>query len=190
MGVQCFDAQNCHNQSLRRDSYNMMMKYLFMNNYRGFSNAVVPLIDVNFLVGENSSGKTSVLSLLKILSAPSLFMGSMFGGGDEVLFGHFNEAVSAHSPDRSFFSVGMVEERPFPDREDDRPKTTGILLTFRDQSGVPKISRLTVGVGKHSLSLNITDDKLFYRENAVVNSSAKLISAEDMKESLQQWSLS
>lgn len=36
---------------------------LYVDNFRGFSDAYVPLTDINFLVGENSSGKTSLLSL-------------------------------------------------------------------------------------------------------------------------------
>jgi AAA ATPase domain len=84
-----------------------MKKYLFLDNYRGFSNVIVPLVDVNFLVGENSSGKTSVLGLLRILSNPSLFMGEVFGSTDGVQFGHFNEVVSAHATDRSYFRVGF-----------------------------------------------------------------------------------
>lgn len=33
------------------------MKYLYMDNFRGFQDTLLPLKDVNFFVGENSSGK-------------------------------------------------------------------------------------------------------------------------------------
>ena len=45
-----------------------MSTYVYMDNYRGFSNAAIPLRQVNFLVGENSTGKTSFLELLDVLS--------------------------------------------------------------------------------------------------------------------------
>jgi AAA ATPase domain len=163
-----------------------MMKYLFMDNYRGFSNAFVPLLDVNFLVGENSTGKTSVLSLLKILSSPNFFMGAMFGGGEEVLFGHFNEVVSAHAKDRSFFSVGMVEERQIPGEKG--LQIVGMLATFRDHSGIPKISRLTFGVGKDSVTIGISNDHLLYKEAAISISKSKSFNSEDMKALVEKWS--
>jgi len=31
---------------------------LYVDNFRGFRDTYVPIADVNFLVGENSSGKT------------------------------------------------------------------------------------------------------------------------------------
>ena len=33
----------------------------YVDNFRGFSDTYVPISDVNFFVGENSSGKTSLL---------------------------------------------------------------------------------------------------------------------------------
>src|SRR4051812_3768119 len=43
-----------------------MKFHLFIDNFRGFSDAHIPLTEVNFLVGENSTGKTSVLGLLNL----------------------------------------------------------------------------------------------------------------------------
>jgi predicted ATP-dependent endonuclease of OLD family len=52
------------------------MKYfLFVDNFRGFQDTCIPITDVNFLVGENSTGKTSMLSLIKLFSGPDFFMG-------------------------------------------------------------------------------------------------------------------
>ncbi len=39
------------------------MIYLFVDNFRGFTNTFIPIEDVNFLVGENSTGKTYIFSL-------------------------------------------------------------------------------------------------------------------------------
>src|ERR1039458_4055439 len=96
-----------------------MKRFLFLDNYRGFSNQIVPLLDVNFMVGENSTGKTSLLKMMKMMSTPELLLGaSAFGRPAEVMFGHFNEMASIHSEDRSYFRLGSIDE--FPDSP--RPK--------------------------------------------------------------------
>ena len=159
-----------------------MKKLLFIDNYRGFSNTIVPLVDVNFMVGENSTGKTSLLGLLRILSSPSLFMGPGFRGGDEVQFGHFNEMVSAHATDRGYFTIGFVEENNHP-RKVGVKLLSRTLLTYRDQSGIPKLSRLTCSAGDHEISLNITGDIVRYKTSPNLN----VANAEDLKMSLKSW---
>jgi predicted ATP-dependent endonuclease of OLD family len=41
------------------------MRYVFMHNFRGFSETLLPLRQTTFLVGENSAGKSSVLGANK-----------------------------------------------------------------------------------------------------------------------------
>jgi predicted ATP-dependent endonuclease of OLD family len=67
------------------------MQYLYLDNFRGFQTANIPIRDVNFLVGENSTGKTSLLSVLRIFSSPHFMMGDAIDD-EEPLFGHFEEA--------------------------------------------------------------------------------------------------
>lgn len=55
-----------------------MDKFIFLDNYRGFTDTLVPIKDVNFLVGENSTGKTSVLAILKLLSPPDFWLQNEF----------------------------------------------------------------------------------------------------------------
>lgn len=38
------------------------MKTLYLNNYKGFEKTFIPFLDVNFFVGENSTGKTMLIS--------------------------------------------------------------------------------------------------------------------------------
>lgn len=45
---------------------------LYLDNFRGFKDTYIPLEDVNFFVGENSVGKTSVLKVLNFLSGEVL----------------------------------------------------------------------------------------------------------------------
>jgi AAA ATPase-like protein len=88
-----------------------MRKYLFVDNFRGFDNAYVPILDVNFLVGENSTGKTSFLGLLKLIASQRVMFHHDFGDED-VNFGNFGDMVSAHSKDRTYFTIGIAQDYP------------------------------------------------------------------------------
>ena len=82
-----------------------MKKYIFIDNFRGFKNAFIPIVDVNFLVGQNSTGKTSVLGLLKLLSTPQLLLGGSLSD-DDINFGNFRDMVSAHAEDQTYLGLG------------------------------------------------------------------------------------
>ena len=51
-----------------------MTTYVYIDNFRGFTASWIPLTQVTFLVGENSTGKTSFLELLETLSAMSFWV--------------------------------------------------------------------------------------------------------------------
>jgi predicted ATPase len=85
------------------------LQYVYLNNFRGFTRALVPLRDCNFLVGENSTGKSSFLSLLKLLSKPEFYFQARFSFGEETSPAAFNDLVSAWSPDHGFFDVGTLD---------------------------------------------------------------------------------
>ena len=74
---------------------------LYVNNYRGFSKTFIKLTDVNFLLGENSTGKTSILSLINIISNQKFWFSQEFNT-DEVELGYFSEIISAN-PTEPFF---------------------------------------------------------------------------------------
>jgi AAA domain, putative AbiEii toxin, Type IV TA system len=141
------------------------MRYLYLDNFRGFDNANIPIRDVNFLVGENSTGKTSFLNMLKILSNPVFIMSSGESSGmgemmdEELVFGHFAEMVSAHSEDQSYFRVGSIIEP-----RSKKQQYSGILLTYKKVSGLAKISRITCTVRGKEISIWFRDDKVFYKK--------------------------
>jgi predicted ATPase len=137
-----------------------MNHYLFIDNFRGFSNARIPITQVNFLVGENSTGKTSVLGLLKLFAGPQFLFRQEFGD-EEVSFGHFSDMVSAHSADQTFFRVGLVWE------ERKREKAAGIpvgwLCTFREEEGLPRLSRFTFCRATEKISLQFAGNDVHYK---------------------------
>lgn len=126
------------------------MKYhLFVDNFRGFRDTCIPITDVNFLVGENSTGKTSILSLLKLFSGPGFLMGQEFDD-EGVSFRNFSDMVSAHSPDPSYFHIGFAAE--FEERKTEK-EATGWLFTFRESQGRPRLAKCTFCRGKQKITL-------------------------------------
>src|SRR6266700_2651669 len=97
-----------------------MKYYLFVDNFRGFTDTCIPIADVNFLVGENSTGKSSLLGLIKLFSGPGFLMGQDFSD-DVVGFGHFLDVVSANSTDQTYFRIGFTSD--LTERKDNRKRT-------------------------------------------------------------------
>jgi len=94
---------------------------------------------VNFLVGENSTGKTSILGVLQLMSLPNFWLGSSFGL-EPGSFGNFRDAVSANSADSSYFRIGIIgTERS--DDDNKKKSITGVLMTFVEREGVPALAR-------------------------------------------------
>lgn len=114
------------------------MRYLYLDNFRGFENTFIPIKDVNFLVGENSTGKSSVLALINLLGSFSFWLNQEFND-ENVELGAFKDIVSAHSDNRSTFRVGVLEcdvDSAFPSANQNT-----FLLTFEDQKGQPIVKR-------------------------------------------------
>jgi hypothetical protein len=112
------------------------MRTLYVDNYRGFASTWIPIADVNFLVGENSTGKTSILSLINVLGSFDFWFHQEFNN-TEVELGAFRDILSASRPDADSFSVGVIEcadDGVFP--SDDQ---CTFLMTFVQQSGMPRL---------------------------------------------------
>ena len=112
------------------------MKYLYVDNYRGFSNTFIPIEDVNFFVGENSTGKSSILALIYLLGSPEFWFSQEFNT-DEVELGSFKDIVSINSETNNYFRVGVIECDPAAEFPTERQHT--FLMTFAEEKGIPKI---------------------------------------------------
>lgn len=156
-----------------------VMRYLYLDNFRGFSKSTIPIMDVNFLVGENSAGKTSLLTMMRTLAFPPAFMDlSTFSGENFPTFGHFTEMVSAHSSNRKYFRVGMIGSGSKKGNSTD----TGILLTYIESAGLPKVSTLTYLDTGREVSLQFKNKTVFFK-----NKSVDRASSEKMSTQLQRW---
>jgi hypothetical protein len=136
-----------------------MRYYLYIDNFRGFSNTYIPITDVNFLVGENSTGKTSVLSLLKLFSGGRFLIARQFGD-EHVNFGHFSDIVSAHAEDKSYFTVGIISE----ESNGDKPSVAiGSLITYTPDEGVPRIAAFTFCRGTEKVVISFHGQTAYYK---------------------------
>ena len=80
------------------------MPVLYFDNFRGFNKTFLPLKNVNFFVGENSSGKTSVLKLIKILSDHRFWFTQEFNS-EEAELGYYSEIASYANKTKKYFEI-------------------------------------------------------------------------------------
>jgi len=154
------------------------MKYLFLNNCRGFSNSYIPIYDVNFLVGENSTGKTSVLKLIKLLSSPQFWFNLDFTFQD-VEFGHFGDIVSAYSDDRAHFDIGLININ----KNENNKKVIAFLMTFIEKDGMPFLSVFTYLRDNKIMRLRFTKSQIKYKILELSQNNNE----ENIKDILSNW---
>ena len=120
------------------------MNYLFVDNFRGFSETFTPLQRANFLVGENSTGKSSLLTLLALFSTPQFWFFQDFSPREFSNLGGFNDIVSVASDIRNRFTVGFLNILSEKEQKDQALRYTFALMTFRNEEGMPKLARYTL----------------------------------------------
>ena len=131
------------------------MDCVYMNNFRGFKTTVVPIRSVNFLVGENSTGKSSFMALTQLLAQPEFWFKQDFNAGNYE-FGGFRDIVSALSSDQSEFQIGVSKET-----RKKRDETTYYLLHFSEaKDGVPELARFSQLTNKYLATLRFAGNKL------------------------------
>ena len=129
------------------------MKSLYLHNFKGFRNTFLDLENVNFFVGENSTGKTSVLKLINILSNRKFWSDLSFNNS-EVELGHFEEIVHKNSTTKSF-EIGI--EQTFNNRR--------FLLNFVEFDSLPQLESLKYSVDSaNTILLNLKAKEIFVRK--------------------------
>ncbi|MCJ7767103.1 ATP-binding protein [Candidatus Bathyarchaeota archaeon] len=117
------------------------MMSLYMNNFRGFADTWVPIRDGNFLVGENSTGKSSLLALDALFSKAFFWYEPVFNTED-VALGSFDDIVSVDANDRSYFEVGYLNT--FGPPKQGRPPRVGVHIRFTESKSLPAMQRVHV----------------------------------------------
>lgn len=128
------------------------MKAIYLDNYRGFKNQLIPLKAVNFFVGENSSGKTSILVALKLLGSSELYFKPGFLVPD-LPFVSFAEFISKGSSNKKHFVMGV--------QAGDR-KSEFKIIRFGQKDGLPYIQRIFYGIGNSIACIDVSKDVTYY----------------------------
>ncbi len=116
-----------------------MTSYIYLDNYRGFSNELIPLKLVNWLVGENSTGKTSFMEILDELSYPPFWIFEPRIGIHTNHPRHFLDLVSAAASTNRYFTIGAVTVN-----ETEGDPCFGMLVTYANLEGRPTPSRISI----------------------------------------------
>lgn len=141
-----------HNLGSNGALRNKNVQYIYLDNVRGFTRTLIPIRACNFLVGENSTGKSSFLSLLRLLSRPDfLFQSQISLDADSP--SAFSDLVSAWASDKSYFDIGMLDVDM---RAGGRPKLSYRVHRFSESSGVPVTSQYIQRRSSNAVHLRFT----------------------------------
>lgn len=140
-----------------------------MDNFRGFKDTYLPLKDVNFFVGENSTGKTSVMALLSMLSSPKFWETFDFSTEFGIDLGLFNDINSQTNE----FSIGFFTDEGIGNLNlttsityiyDEIPDA--LLMTFiRNLDGTAKISKFYMYYSGRVLHIRNEGNAHYYSKN-------------------------
>ena len=134
-----------------------------MDNYRGFAETLVPLPNATFLVGENSTGKSSFLALVHLLSNSNFVISPDSSGGAFGLLGGFKDIVSITSADKSCFSIGTLATITKSGAKKAPPACTFSIMTFRDEEGLPRIQAHSYYLRGKLVEVRFKGDQTYYK---------------------------
>ena len=138
-----------------------MTSWLYIDNFRGFRNTCIPIKDVNFFVGENSTGKTSVLSILDLLGTPEFWTRQEFNT-DDVKLGRFKDIISAQAKDKKQFRIGyIVPANGNEKKKNDRYEA--VLLTFKEEYNNPLVYKCNFISTRGQISLIFDVNRILYK---------------------------
>lgn len=132
---------------------------LYLDNYKGFIDTIIPIKDVTFFVGENSTGKTSILKLLEVLSQPRFWLVPSFNNS-EIELGYFSEIVNQLSEKKDSFSIGVY----FDEDKDESPYTCYYWMQFKEKNSSPYLFSLKFIIENKSVWCDgIKENEFSYR---------------------------
>ncbi len=141
------------------------MKKIYIKNYKGFDEEVIELRDVNFFVGENSTGKTSILKLINILNNKEFWVNAQFNN-NEVELGYFDEILNRNCTD-DFFRVGLEATK------NEEKLKLRVLLEFHENKSIPKIYQVKYCTKNFDTLIRITPKQIQYRVKPFEDKSFK-----------------
>jgi len=137
------------------------MPILYCDNFRGFKNTFLTLEEVNFFVGENSTGKTSLLKLIGIISSPNFWRYGDFGSKD-VNLGGFTDIITSRI-DKDYFEIGIFNDTVI----DQKNSHYAIRLRFIEMDNFPFLKEISFNSGFLNLQAIIEGKFVKFRYNII-----------------------
>ncbi|MGB1204289.1 MAG: AAA family ATPase [Chitinophagales bacterium] len=135
------------------------MRKIYLKNFKGFSEACFELKDVNFLVGENSTGKTSILKLINLLSSSEFWQKFSFNN-NEVELGYFEEIMLKNATAKTFI---IATEFSFNKKQN----KISILIVFEEKKGIPHIKLAKYTLLNKDILLKFNAQEISYATKAI-----------------------
>lgn len=154
---------------------------LYIDNFRGFEDTYIPLKQVNFFVGENSTGKTSILSLINLLYSTPFWFQHVFNNSD-VHLGSFYEIANKNNS-KKYFEIGFFNH--MNDFETNQMKYDAVLLKFYNNRGIPAILECSYSSNNQSVISKIAKNNKSIQYKIINNDD--LSDYSDPLEIFKQW---
>lgn len=154
---------------------------LYIDNFRGFEDTYIPLKEVNFFVGENSTGKTSILSIINLLYDYSFWLRMNFNNS-EVHLGSFYEIVDKDNK-KKFFKIGFFNH--VTDQKTKKIKYDAVLLKFFNNDGIPSMLECSYSSNNQSVISKIDKNNKSILYKLIDNTN--FISSSTPLDIFKQW---
>lgn len=141
------------------------MKGFYLDNFKGFQSELFISRQINFFVGENSTGKTSLLKLIHIFSETNFWASLNLNSSSYFKLGYFNEITSSDN-----FTIGLFDKKNNGD-------LSAIKFQFSNDNASPVVKRLQA-IYKNILIEIIFQSKQLKYKYKDIKSSEKI----DLKE--------
>ncbi len=137
-----------------------MIKNIYIDNFKGFQNTYLLLKDVNFFVGENSTGKTSIMNLINCVTDINFLLYTDLRRNKFDL-GSFSDIVSQKSDNKDYFKVGFFKDDGEV-KENELNTKYAILVKFINDDETPRVSEIFYITKSHHIKLIIKNNKDVY----------------------------
>jgi len=125
----------------------------YVDQFRGFNSTFISVKRINFLVGENSTGKTSLLKLIYLLNDFNFWINLDFNQS-EVELGTFDDILSKNSKSETF-TIGLLtfNEKSY----------FATILRFGEMNGMPNLENHIVSIDGQLVSFDFRGEEIRYR---------------------------
>lgn len=137
------------------------MEKIYLKNYKGFSNQFIELTDMNFLVGENSTGKTSFLKIINLLSSSEFWYNYEFNN-NEVELGYFEEILDKTTTD-NFFHIGIEKQIEDNEVKSNKKNLFRVVFEFREEKSVPQLFFAKIEIDNYDVLIKFTKKQISYQ---------------------------